>query len=387
VKVLQMTVVEDKAKPVGYSSLLLRSSDLPSGGAVTAIQLIQDLNGPNYLACSGWQPERAWIPVQGSDDGAGQTAVELGPDVTRHINTNSNVEIRASVDGTNAFGSGHLIWPAIQQQARSSRRRGRPVVGGGRKAEPEAPATPIPPSAPVAPTPEPVPSPEQEWTTGGTPSEASSKIGFIIGGAIASVLIVAGVLTFVFSDKLPFGGREQTETAGAKEPAQETDKLPFGGREQTETAGAKEPAQETGKLPTVGQVRAQISGSPPPSAEEFVAQAELQMKAGNLDAALLLYKAAGQAGSPAGTTGFAKMYDPGLHGPTTSPFGKPNAGRAVELYEKAANLGDAFAMRRLGILLYEGGSGISTDKTAGADWLNKAAEAGDTEAKGYLENL
>ena len=363
-KVLQMIVVEDKAKPVGYASLLLRSSDLPSGGAVTAIQLIQDLNGPNYLACSGWQPERAWIPVQGSDDGAGQTAVELGPDVTRHINTNSNVEILASVDGTNAFGSGHLIWPAIQQQARSSRRRGRPVVGGGRKAEPEAPATPIPPSAPVVPTPEPEPSPEQEWTTGGTPSGTSSKIGFIIGGAIASVLIVAGVLTFVFFDKLPFGGREQTETAGAEELA-----------------------QETVKVLTLDQVRAQLSGSPPPSAEEFVAQAELQMKAGNLDAALLLYKAAGQAGSPAGTTGFAKMYDPGLHGPTTSPFGKPNAGRAVELYEKAANLGDAFAMRRLGILLYEGGNGISTDKTAGADWLNKAAEAGDTEAKGYLENL
>ena len=76
------------------------------------------------------------------------------------------------------------------------------MVGGGRKAEPEAPATPIPPSAPVVPTPEPEPSPEQEWTTGGTPSGTSSKIGFIIGGAIASVLIVAGVLTFVFFEKM-----------------------------------------------------------------------------------------------------------------------------------------------------------------------------------------
>ena len=358
-----MTVVEDKAK-LGYASLLLRSSDLPSGGAVTAIQLIQDLNGPNYLASSGWQPERAWIPVQGSDDGAGQTAVELGTDVTRHINANSNVEIRATVDGTNAFGSGHLIWPAIQQQAGPSRRRGRPVVGGGRKVEPDAPATPIPPPAPVAPTPEPQPSPEPGWTTGGTPSEASSKIGFIIGVAIASVLIVAGVLTFFFFDKLPVGGIEETKTAGAGEVA-----------------------KAAVKLLTLDEVRALLSGSTQPSAEKLVAQAELQMNVGNLDAALLLYKAAGQAGSAAGTTGFAKMYDPGLHGSTTSPFGKPNAGRAVELYEKAANLGDAFAMRRLGIMLYEGENGISADKTAGTDWLNKAAEAGDTEAKAYLENL
>ena len=97
-KVMQMQVMEAKSNPVGWASLLLRSSDLPSGGSISALQLVQDLNGPNYLGQSGWQPERAWIAVEGSDDGAGQIVVKLGPEVTRHINAHSNVEIRASAD-------------------------------------------------------------------------------------------------------------------------------------------------------------------------------------------------------------------------------------------------------------------------------------------------
>ncbi|MCR9177682.1 MAG: sel1 repeat family protein [Alphaproteobacteria bacterium] len=366
VKVMQMQVVEANSKPVGWASLLLRSSDLPSGGSISALQLVQDLNGPNYLGQSGWQPERAWIAVEGSDDGAGQIVVELGPEVTRHINAHSNVEIRASADGANAFGSGHLIWPAIQQQAGSSRRTRRIAVGGGRKAEPEAPAAPATPPQAAAPTEVPPAQSKQAGTdqsaTGTT--SPSNKMALIIGGVIASVVIIGGVLTFVFFDKLPFGfNGDVTETADQ---------------------GA---AQKPMKVLTLDEVRAQLSGSAPLSPEDIVAQADLQMGAGNLDAALLLYKSAEQAGSAAGATGFAKMYDPGLHGPKTSPFGQPNADRAVALYEKAANLGDAFAMRRLGILLYEGGNGISADKTTGKDWLDKAAEAGDAEAKSYLKNL
>ena len=364
VKVLQMQVLEGKAKPVGWASLLLRTSEIPSGCAVTAVQLIQDMRGLNYLGNSGWQPERTWIKAQGSDDGAGQTAVDLGPEVTRHINANSNVEICASVDGVNAFGSRHLIWPAIQQKARSSRRSRRPVVGGGRKVEPEVPATYSPTSNPAptfeAPKTASQPSPTEEQPTSSNPSADLNKTGLKIGAAIASVLIVAGALVFVFFDKLPFGNR--------------------GEGEQPVTA-----AQDTEKVLSMMDVRKLIK-SDRTSPEDLVAQAELQMEVGNLGAALLLYKSATEAGSAAGAIGFAKMYDPGLHVPTTSPL-NPNAGRAVSLYEKAANLGEAFAMRRLGILLYEGGSGISADQIAGKNWLKKAAAAGDEEAETYLQKI
>lgn len=53
---------------------------------------------------------------------------------------------------------------------------------------------------------------------------------------------------------------------------------------------------------------------------------------------------------------------------------------AAELYKKAADNGDAYAMWRL-CNAYENGDGVEFDKSMALEWLQKAAEAGCDEAK------
>ena len=347
---MRIKVTEATDKPAGWARVLVSGEGIGVRG-VTAVMIARDVSGPSYLAGHGWQAERHWIPVSATPDASGRIAIDLGPEVTRHVRPNSNVEVTVSADGAMASVSSTLIWPAIQQPASAARSGRRISVGGTRKPEPERPSEPLLPPEEPPKVGSPPPTPLERTR------HAGKKPSLLVSALLVAGAAVVGITLFLLWERLPFG------TDG--EPVEQT--------------------QETMAPLTLEQVRGQLSEGM--SAEDSLAEAERQRGAGDMNAALLLYKRASSGGLAGGHVGLARMYDPGLFSPESSPLSRPNASRAVELYGKAAELGYAFAMRRMGILLYEGADGVAADSAAGRLWLEKAAEAGDEEAKAYLEKI
>ena len=60
--------------------------------------------------------------------------------------------------------------------------------------------------------------------------------------------------------------------------------------------------------------------------------------------------------------------------------------KAVELYEKSANLGDSSAMFNLGYC-YKEGDGVIKNLNQAREWYTKAAAQGDAEAQTQLDSL
>ena len=60
--------------------------------------------------------------------------------------------------------------------------------------------------------------------------------------------------------------------------------------------------------------------------------------------------------------------------------------RALAIWVKAAEAGDTNAMFNLG-LLYDNGQGVAQDYGKAREWYQKAAEAGNTDAKKALLRL
>ena len=61
---------------------------------------------------------------------------------------------------------------------------------------------------------------------------------------------------------------------------------------------------------------------------------------------------------------------------------KEDAGAAVEWYIKAADSGNAIALRQLGVC-YEKGLGVQADLLKAADYYRKAMEKADVEASNH----
>ena len=348
---VMIQVIESTGKPPGWATIVIDGS-VVGPEEVGAVQIVRDRNGPSYLGSNGWQTEKSWITVLASNDTNGQTIVELGPEITFHVLANSNVAVRISMDGASVIDETPLIWPAIQQQASASRRGRRISVAGHHKPEPEQ--VPVDASTVVPQSDETSPPPASPPEAPAEPIASGSGAAWKIVVGVVVLLAAIAVVLYFFWDKLPFGGR----------------------------------ADETPKPQVVlslDDVRGRLATGL--SARDSLAEADRQMDAGNKDAALLLYKRASQGGLAGGHVGMARMYDPDLYSATTSPFSKPNPARAMDLYEKAAIDRDVFAMRRLGILLYESADGDSTVQDAGRGWLKKAAAAGDEEAKAYLAKI
>ena len=78
------------------------------------------------------------------------------------------------------------------------------------------------------------------------------------------------------------------------------------------------------------------------------------------------------AAEPGNEARIARAYEEG-------EFGWDNAGQAIAWYQRAAQDGDARAMRALAEA-YEDGEGVSQDTERAADWLRRAAAAGDAAA-------
>jgi TPR repeat protein len=123
-----------------------------------------------------------------------------------------------------------------------------------------------------------------------------------------------------------------------------------------------------------------------PVAEAALAKAKELDGQGKRDFAMLVYQYASRQGSAAASLTLGRMYDPDTWSKETSPMERPDAETAAYWYEPAARAGNVEAQRRLGkILTALPQGGIQKDK--GKEWLAKAAEAGDAEAKTLLAAL
>lgn len=335
------------------------------GGDVVSVQIRRDLSGPEYLGPNGWHSEKHWIAVQGAREDGDDLAFELDPEITKEIPASSNIEILVSADGAAAFGSAHLIWPAIQQRSTRSGGGRRISIGGGRAKEPEQPPEPQLPAPPPAKEDDTGDGPVPTDGTGSGDDTGQTGGGSIAGGAGRSrfrrfmpwVLVGSGVVALVAAGLFLLLFYEATPPVTPPPPPP--------------------------KLMSLNEVREGIAKGM--SAEESLEEAERQLGAGNAGAAFLLFKQASKSGAAGGYLGMARMYDPALHSKATSALQEPNAARAVELYERAAEQGEVFAMRRLGMLLYDGAESVPADQPAARIWLEKAAGKGDGEARSFLE--
>jgi hypothetical protein len=121
-----------------------------------------------------------------------------------------------------------------------------------------------------------------------------------------------------------------------------------------------------------------------PPAEQMVEKCRAFRQDNRHVAAFLVCKAAADAGDPVGAAEYAAYFDP-INRAASSPV-DPDAAQAARWYERAAKVELPLAMRRLGQLYAKGADNFPADKARACEWLKKAADKGDPEArKGLAE--
>jgi type II secretory pathway predicted ATPase ExeA len=145
-----------------------------------------------------------------------------------------------------------------------------------------------------------------------------------IASAVAIVLLAAGTATFLFR-ALP---DRHSEPAASSPPAQ-VQPPPSIAPPPPEPA-PQPPAKTSETLPPDVMAALMKRG------EQFVAL-------GDLAAARLLFQRAAEAGNPRAALAMGRTYDPEYVASGTTQGEKPDPGRAMEWYQRAATLGDAQA--------------------------------------------
>ncbi len=102
-------------------------------------------------------------------------------------------------------------------------------------------------------------------------------------------------------------------------------------------------------------------------------------------AGFFVCRAAAEAGDPVGAMEYATYYDP-INQVPRSPV-LPDAAVAVRYYEEAAKGDLPLALRRLGEIYAKGADNFPADRTKACEWLSKATDKGDTEAKTLFAEL
>jgi hypothetical protein len=122
-----------------------------------------------------------------------------------------------------------------------------------------------------------------------------------------------------------------------------------------------------------------------PAADQMVEKCRALRADSRHVAAFLVCKAAADAGDPVGAAEYAAYFDPVNRAPN-SPI-DPDAAQAARWYERAAKVELPLAMRRLGQLYAKGADNFPADTAKAKEWLTKAADKGDSEAKKALAEL
>lgn len=341
-----------------------------------------------------WQPSPHWHPQFSVTPTADGLTVALGTDIIDGIIDAGGVPLRLTLRLDDNQQSGVL------------RIRGE-LIGSG-AAAPASPETADIqlPHEPVidlaAPDPEPAPDPAPTPTPepAKTPTrKRSSKLPWLLlllllaGGLAASWYfgllnpLLAGPTT---SSSDPTAAPDGEQTDDRIEP--DTDQQqPLEPPTEPPTAPPQEPALEPppqaspptqAALTGLAFVRGYLAGNPTPAAI-FDRGSEAE-QAGDCDAALVLFNTAANR-DPTQAGRLAQRYDPDGFS-AAACIDQPDAPYAIIYYTDAANAGTVDAQRRLGQLLTARESRGPTFEE-GMDWLRRAADAGDQQARASLQQL
>lgn len=414
-------------KPELPGHAVLRVHDLnaaPDGLTIC----IERRQGPEkYLSDGGWQRSESWLAPEHIQAFAGGVDFHVGPVVCDMV---AGLTVRLSVrePGVGNVGATVVAWPSMQTSgAYDPDRMVAPDVaagtdrGFGTGSAPttvvRAPAPPPPPEPPpfAAPEPPPLFQPAEPPPLFPTATEPPPPFQF---GPQGPPPPFAGPPPFGAAP--PFGAPPAPgfqPGLGAPDPAMDR----IGGRPVKKSAtglwiglgaivvlllagigtGAfwwfvecdwcRVTAQSKGTDdPTKGPAKPErvlaseyLATKPPATA--MVEMCRNLRQDGRQVAAFLVCRAAAEADDPVGAVEYASFFDP-VNRAANSPVDSDGV-QAAQWYEKAAKVELPLAMRRLGQLYAKGADNFPADKAKAREWLSKAADKGDAEAKKALAEL
>ena len=314
-----------------------------------------------------WQSTPHWHVGHPVEVSPGRLRLSAGAEIVDGIAGSSVNALRmlVRIDGTQDYG-------VLRIRALVGSQAATPPAP---PAEPSRPAPPYPAARPTAQT-----APQEPP---GGPPPVRRRI-LVISMLLAALILAvgfgawyAGLLEHWLAPHEPETARAETEpprSIDAPRPAKPRE----GGPVEPQEAQARAPFS-TG--PTGLKLVQQILREGP-SAQVMYDRALDRERAGDCEAAILLYTRAASADAAIAAE-VARRYDPeGFEG--SDCIESPNRENALVWYEDAARTGDLVAQRRLGAMLIEGvDSGITHEQ--GIDWLRKAAASGDQRALQILE--
>jgi Sel1 repeat len=348
---------------------ILRISDLDAAPEGLAISIQRQQGPDSHLADDGWRRTEAWLLPERVERKRDAMEFHLGPEICDRLAGIATVRLRVQEPDIGVIATTVIAWPSMLTSGAldpSSRLYDDKVRL--RRAE-------TPP-----PTPEPAPEPEPEpelppplpprpdlrasRALDPGPPQRSGAAGWLIAALVLVAIAGGGYYAYM------------TYFQKAAEPA---------------VAAAPSATPAPAPVPNTGAARKSVREAvddylaTKPTPEAMLTKARDYAKANETAAAFLVFRRAAETGNPAAQLELATFYDP-LATPARDGFTADGA-RAADWYERAALAGNSEAQRRLGLLLAKGGAGLAADATKAKTWLQQAAAQNDADAKKALDTL
>jgi hypothetical protein len=358
--------VQPQAEP-GYATLRISELDASPDGLTISIQRQQ---GPDsHLADDGWRRTEAWLQPAQVMRLKGVLEFQLGPEICDRLAGIATIRLRVKEPDIGVVGTTVVAWPQmLTSGAIDLSSRDHDDTVRLRAAEPPPPPPPAPPFE-AAPEPEPAPAPDLRAEREPLPEERGGAAKWLIAAVI--VLLLAGGGYFAYTNYIQPHEEQTASTEPTIAPAPEPSTPPAAAAPATPKKSVRETVAEY------------LATNPTPDA--MLAKAREFAKAGDMNAAFLVWRRAAETGNVPAQVELASFYDP-LTAPPKAGF-TPDGARAADWYERAALAGNAEAQRKFGLLLAKGGAGLPADQGRAKSWLQQAAAQNDAEAKKALETM
>jgi hypothetical protein len=357
--------VESLPEP-GYA--ILRISDLDAAPEGLAISIQRQQGPDSHLADDGWRRTEAWLLPERVERKRDAMEFHLGPEICDRLAGIATVRLRVQEPDIGVIATTVIAWPSMLTSGAidPSSRQYDDTVRLRRAAAPPPPPEPEPEPEPELPPPLPPPRPELRASRALDPGppQRSGAMGWLIAALVLMAIAGGGYYAYT------------TYFQKAAEPA---------------VAAAPSAAPAPAPVPNTGAARKSVREAvddylaTKPTPEAMLAKARDYAKADNMAAAFLVFRRAAETGNPAAQLELATFYDP-LATPARGGF-TPDGARAADWYERAALAGNSEAQRKLGLLLAKGGGGLPADAAKAKTWLQQAAAQNDGDAKKALDAL
>jgi hypothetical protein len=357
--------VESLPEP-GYA--ILRISDLDAAPEGLAISIQRQQGPDSHLADDGWRRTEAWLLPERVERKRNAMEFHLGPEICDRLAGIATVRLRVQEPDIGVIATTVIAWPSMLTSGAvdPSSRLHDDTVRLRRAAAPAPAPEPAPEPEPELPPPLPPPRPELRASRALDPGppRRSGAAGWLIAALV--LVAIAGGGYYAYTTYF----QKEAEPAVAAAPSATPTPAPV-----PNTGATRKSVREA--------VDEYLATKPTP--EAMLVKARDYAKADAMAAAFLVFRRAAETGNPAAQLELATFYDP-LATPARGGFA-PDGARAADWYERAALAGNSEAQRKLGLLLAKGGAGLPADAAKAKTWLQQAAAQNDADAKKALDAL